>query len=84
MIESAALDAPTINAPEAVEVNATGLFTRVDLGVALASDSNGVDLPVTLVDNRVNFEPGVNTAYWQTEDAQGNIALASQTVLVHP
>ncbi|WP_175577526.1 Ig-like domain-containing protein, partial [Photobacterium proteolyticum] len=50
----------------------------------VAFDSTGKPLPVSLVDNTTFFRPGVNTVYWQTEDSQGNVAEASQTVTVHP
>ncbi|WP_205298616.1 Ig-like domain-containing protein [Photobacterium alginatilyticum] len=83
-IKSDKLEAPTITAPDDVEVNATALSTKVDLGTAVAFDSTGKPLPVSLVDNTTFFRPGVNTVYWQTEDSQGNVAEASQTVTVHP
>ncbi|WEM43738.1 Ig-like domain-containing protein [Photobacterium sp. DA100] len=78
------LGTPVINEPDDVEVNATGLFTKVDLGIASAFDSVGNPLSVSLVDNRLYFPPGKNIAYWQTKDAQGNTAEASQRVMVHP
>ncbi|WP_299022624.1 tandem-95 repeat protein [uncultured Photobacterium sp.] len=83
-IESDALQVPQITSPDDVELNATALFTKVDLGVAVASDSNGKVLPVSLVDNQTFFEPGNNMAYWRTEDSQGNVAEASQKVTIHP
>ncbi|WP_229599853.1 Ig-like domain-containing protein [Vibrio navarrensis] len=83
-INSAKLDAPTITAPADVEVNATSLFTKVALGTAIAEDSTGKPLPVSLVDNNTFFRPGANTVYWRTQDSQGNVAEASQTVTVHP
>ena len=42
--------APVITVPETVEVNATGLYTKVDLGVATALNSQGQPLPIALVD----------------------------------
>ncbi|KHT65442.1 hypothetical protein RJ45_01320, partial [Photobacterium gaetbulicola] len=78
------LGTPVINEPDDVEVNATGLFTKVDLGIASAFDSVGNPLSVSLVDNQLYFPPGKNIAYWQTKDAQGNTAEASQRVFVHP
>ncbi|WP_252973552.1 Ig-like domain-containing protein [Vibrio navarrensis] len=83
-INSAKLDAPTITAPADVEVNATSLFTKVALGTAVAEDSTGKPLPVSLVDNNTFFRPGANTVYWRTQDSQGNVAEASQSVIVHP
>jgi len=83
-IKSDKLEVPTITAPDDVVVNATALSTKVDLGTAVAFDSTGKPLPVSLAENTTFFRPGVNTVYWQTEDSQGNVAEASQTVTVHP
>lgn len=75
---------PVITVPSDVEVNATGLFTRVDLGFAKAVDRNGHPLPVSLVDNRLFFAPGSYLAYWQAVDRDGNKATKAQKVKVHP
>jgi hypothetical protein len=75
---------PVITLPEDVIVNATGLFTKVDLGVATAVDNTGQILPVSLVDGSTLFRPGNNVAYWQAEDSQGLKSVASQSVVVHP
>ncbi|MFQ3171279.1 MAG: hypothetical protein ACI9DG_001313, partial [Oleispira sp.] len=75
---------PTITLPEDVIVNATALFTQVDLGVATAVDNTGQILPVSLVDGTTLFRPGNNVAYWQAEDSQGLKSVASQSVVVHP
>ncbi|WP_440875138.1 Ig-like domain-containing protein [Thalassotalea sp. PLHSN55] len=77
--------APELIVPEAVTVNATGLFTKVDLGIATAMDSNGKAIPVSLVDGVNLFTPGKNLAYWQTTDnATGLSSTASQIVNVNP
>ncbi|MCR9310828.1 Ig-like domain-containing protein [Vibrio diabolicus] len=83
-IKSAKLDAPTITAPSDIEVNANSLFTKVALGSAVARDSTGKLLPVSLVDSTTFFRPGTNTVYWRTQDSDGNVAEASQTVTVYP
>ncbi|EPN4952878.1 Ig-like domain-containing protein [Vibrio diabolicus] len=83
-IKSAKLDAPTITAPSNIEVKATSLFTKVALGSAVARDSTGKLLPVSLVDSTTFFRPGTNTVYWRTQDSDGNVAEASQTVTVYP
>ncbi|EPR3582994.1 Ig-like domain-containing protein [Vibrio alginolyticus] len=83
-IKSAKLDAPTIAAPSDIEVNATSLFTKVALGSAVARDSTGKLLPVSLVDSTTFVRPGTNTVYWRTQDSDGNVAEASQTVTVYP
>ena len=75
---------PLVLPPEDVLVNATGLFTKVDLGVATATDRFGNPLPVSLVDGVTFFKPGVNTAYWETIDEDGNRSVSSQQVLVRP
>ncbi|XXF30830.1 tandem-95 repeat protein [Vibrio sp. SCSIO 43086] len=83
-IKSAKLDAPTITAPSDIEVKATSLFTKVALGSAVARDSTGKLLPVSLVDSTTFFRSGTNTVYWRTQDSDGNVAEASQTVTVYP
>ncbi|AGH47091.1 Ig-like domain-containing protein [Paraglaciecola psychrophila] len=75
---------PTITLPEDVIVNATALFTKVDLGVPTAVDNAGKRLPVSLLDGTTLFRPGNNVAYWQAEDSQGLKSVASQSVVVHP
>ncbi|MGF1736908.1 Ig-like domain-containing protein [Photobacterium satsumensis] len=78
------LGTPIINEPDDIELNATALFTKADLGVATAFDTLGNPLSVVLVDNRHYFQPGNHIVYWRTEDGQGNKAEASQHVTVHP
>lgn len=75
---------PVITPPTDIELNATGRFTRVDLGVASAVDSEGNVLPVQLIDNNNLLAPGEHLVYWSTEDAQGNQATAEQGVRIHP
>jgi HYR domain-containing protein len=80
--------APTINAPEGVSVNADrGLGTAtVALNAPAASDNCG---NVTVVGSRSDAQPmstgfpvGVTTVVWKATDAAGNSASASQTVTV--
>jgi VCBS repeat-containing protein len=75
---------PVITVPEDVIVNATALFTKVDLGVATAVDNTGQILPVSLLDVTTLFRPGNNLAYWQAEDSQGLKSVASQSIVVYP
>ncbi|UJF21568.1 Ig-like domain-containing protein [Shewanella sp. OMA3-2] len=77
-------DLPTITVPDDLDVNATGLFTKVKLGVATAVDKLGNKLPVSLVNSQQLFAPGNHLAYWQATDAQGRTALKSQKIRVHP
>ncbi|USD30450.1 tandem-95 repeat protein [Pseudoalteromonas sp. SCSIO 43201] len=75
---------PTIIAPPAITVNATGLFTKVDLGTATANDSNGVALPVSLNKAQPIFSPGNHLVHWKAQDSQGQEVVASQVVKVNP
>jgi hypothetical protein len=76
-------NAPVIMVPGTVEVNANGLYTRVDLGVATALNSQGKPLPVSLVGQSI-FRAGNHTVHWQATDADGLTTVASQQVIVHP
>ncbi|OHU92126.1 Ig-like domain-containing protein [Pseudoalteromonas amylolytica] len=76
--------APTITAPSDVTVNATGLYTKVELGTAVATDSQGNTLPVSLLNGFPLFAPGQSIAYWQAVDGQGLQATVSQNVNVNP
>lgn len=75
---------PIITPPDDVFENANALFTKIDLGVATATDRFGNTLPVSLVDGITFFEPGINTAYWEAVDSEGNRSVASQLVRVKP
>ncbi|MEH6395112.1 tandem-95 repeat protein [Pseudoalteromonas sp.] len=83
-ITDGAENAPSITAPADILVNATGLFTRVDLGTAMAIDSQGNPLAVSVLDNKVIFAPGIHQVYWQAVDSNGRVAIASQQVRVNP
>ena len=84
LIRGAVDSAPTITVPDDVEINAIGLYSRVDLGIATAVNKDGRPVPVSLLNGPL-FEPGNNLAYWQaTEEATGLTSVASQKVLVHP
>jgi VCBS repeat-containing protein len=77
--------APVITVPDTVEVNAEGLFTKVDLGVATALNSQGQPVPISLVDGDPLFRPGNSIAYWQAIDPKTELTtVASQKVIVHP
>lgn len=75
---------PVITLPDDIEINATGLFTKVDLGVATATNRKGEKIPVSLVDNTVQFLPGNNIVYWQAEDGDSLQQVVSQRVDIHP
>lgn len=75
---------PIITPPADIEVNATALYTKVDLGQASAVDAQNRPIAVSLVDGTSIYPPGVYHAYWQATDANGNQSLVSQKVTVHP
>ncbi|MCF6440485.1 Ig-like domain-containing protein [Pseudoalteromonas luteoviolacea] len=75
---------PTINVPADINVNATALFTKVELGNATATDSNGNVIGVSLVNNNVLFPPGRHLATWRAQDSNGLSTFATQNVFVNP
>ncbi|WP_231101494.1 tandem-95 repeat protein [Pseudoalteromonas luteoviolacea] len=75
---------PTITTPSDVTVNATALYTKVELGNAIATDSNGNVIGVSLVDNNTLFSAGRHLATWRATDNNGLSAFATQNVFVHP
>ncbi|MCU4677357.1 tandem-95 repeat protein [Catenovulum sp. 2E275] len=75
---------PIVTAPNDVEVNATALFTKVNLGVATATDALGNPLPVSLVDGSTLFKPGKHKVYWQATDGAGNQTTVEQNITIHP
>ncbi|WP_172449301.1 Ig-like domain-containing protein [Bowmanella denitrificans] len=83
-IEGGDTSAPIVTPPADITVNATGLFTKVDLGSATASDSQGNALAVSLVAGNTLLAPGLHKVYWQATDSAGRSNTASQTVRVVP
>ncbi|XBJ48367.1 Ig-like domain-containing protein [Shewanella sp. H8] len=77
-------DAPVITAPDDITANATGLFTKLKLGVATAVDKAGNKLAVSLVNTQQLFAPGEHLAYWQATDSEGLSSIKSQKVTVNP
>lgn len=75
---------PVISLPSNININANGLFTKVDLGVATAVDSNGERIPVTLVSGITHFAPGTNLVYWKAQDSEGFSRIATQVVTINP
>ena len=75
---------PVITLPQDIEINATALFTKVDLGVATAINSEGASVPVSLVDGVTRFAPGNNLVYWQAQDSDGFKRVVTQRVTVQP
>ncbi|MGI2854485.1 Ig-like domain-containing protein [Shewanella algae] len=83
-IEGSNPEAPVINIPTDVTANATGLFTRVNLGRVGAIDSDDNPIPVSLLNGFPFFAPGQHLAYWKTTDGKGVSATASQLITVYP
>lgn len=83
-VNTASTSLPIITVPNNININATGLFTSVNLGVATAVDSKGKALSVSLVDDNKIFKPGSHTVYWKATDSNGNTSIQSQKVNVHP
>ncbi|SNY49496.1 autotransporter-associated beta strand repeat-containing protein [Arsukibacterium tuosuense] len=77
-------DAPVITVPDDLTVNATGLFTKVNVGVAVALDRNGNRLPVVLDKNTLVFSPGEHLLYWSATDSDGVSSTTTQLLRVLP
>jgi hypothetical protein len=74
---------PVVVTPAPLSVKATALYTRVDLGIATATDRFGNALSVLLA-GKPFFKAGINFALWQTEDTTGLTASATQQINIHP
>ncbi len=75
---------PVITLPNDIDIDASALFTKVDLGVATALGNKGESLPVSLVDGVTLFEPGSHLVYWQAQDSEGFSNIATQRLAIHP
>jgi hypothetical protein len=82
--EQTAQTFPVVEAPADVELDATGFLTGVAFGNATAVDKDGNTLPVTLLNGKTRFAPGLHTVYWQATDDEGNSTTVSQTIRVNP
>ncbi|RXF06972.1 Ig-like domain-containing protein [Pseudoalteromonas sp. PS5] len=76
--------APTLTVPADLTVDATALYTKVNLGVASAKDAQGNVLPVALVDSKMVFAPGKHDVYWRTVDSSGLESIELQRLNVNP
>ncbi|MFT7007235.1 MAG: hypothetical protein ACJAXJ_001749 [Colwellia sp.] len=83
LVDQLLVDPPVVIAPQELILNATALYTRVNLGVANATDRFGNPLPVFL-DGTPFYQPGINFAIWKAEDASGRTASVKQRVNIHP
>ncbi|WP_166838575.1 Ig-like domain-containing protein [Rheinheimera pleomorphica] len=77
-------NAPVITAPSDLTVDATGLFTKVDVGVATAVDSTGNRLAVSLVNGIPLFSTGRHELYWRATDASGQSSTVTQLLQINP
>ena len=74
---------PVVTPPADITINAMGLFTRVDFGVATAVDSlNGSLLASPDLD--IYLPPGHHTVTWSATDLAGNMGFATQEINVIP
>ncbi|CAM4000421.1 Alpha-agarase precursor [Vibrio aerogenes CECT 7868] len=74
---------PQISLASVIRVDATGLFTLVNLGDITATDY--LDGAVEVSGNReARLSPGQHTLTYQATDSAGNTAQATQTVYVRP
>ncbi|MBU2871174.1 Ig-like domain-containing protein, partial [Colwellia sp. E2M01] len=75
---------PVVTLPADINVNATALYTKVNLGIATALNSKGKSVPVSLVDGISQFTPGNHLVYWQAQDSDGFKRIVTQRVAVKP
>lgn len=73
--------APELTVPADIVVTATDLYTTVDIGEATATDLVGVS-EGPIASSFGPFEAGTTTITWTTIDASGNIATATQKIVV--
>lgn len=74
---------PVVIAPADITVDASALFTAVDIGIAGAYDAR--DGSITASSNAPSqYKPGVTTVTWRATDAAGNEASDTQRVKVNP
>ena len=78
------INAPILQVPDDINIDALGLLTKVDFGTATAVDAEGNDIPVRLVSDQVNFMPGSHAIFWQAEDRYGSVSTEVQIVNINP
>ena len=76
--------APILTLPNDVRMPATGWYTPVDVGTAMAVD--GLDGDVAAASDTLisAFRPGAHLITWSASDAAGNLAEAIQTIEILP
>ena len=73
--------APIVNPPGDIVIEATGILTAVDLGIATATDNVDTSLLVT-PDQPGPFVVGQYTITWSASDREGNTGRATQSVTI--
>jgi len=74
------LTKPVITPPNDLIIEATGALTSVSVGQALATDESGIQ---SLTHNAPGeFTLGTNTVIWTAIDGSGNMAIATQTIMI--
>lgn len=84
IIDANADSLPVINVPSDITLNATGLFTLVNPGLATAEDVDGNQLPVFMAEGDTLLPPGKHEILWQTEDRFGNRSSKAQVINIYP
>jgi len=74
---------PVVTAPADITLNASGLFTRVDFGVATAVDTLDGNL-LASPDLGIYLPPGRHVVTWSATDLAGNTGTATQVVNIVP
>ncbi len=74
---------PTLTLPSDITLDAVGLFTPVDVGLATAYDALDGTLTATS-DALAYYTPGTHSVTWSARDNAGNVASAVQTVNIIP
>ena len=83
-VEGSNPNAPEITVPDDLMINATALFTKVNVGVASAIDESGNRLPVTLLNGLPMFTAGEHQLYWQATNAKGISSTVTQLLQIQP
>lgn len=76
--------APIVTAPSDIRITATGWYTPVDVGEAMAVDAKDGELTVMRDSIFELFRPGVHEITWSAIDAAENQAEATQTIEILP
>ena len=74
----------TYDEPADIEIDATGLATKVDVEPPVIYDSEGNRLTVTLLNDSLFITPGNNQLMWQVVDSNGVVTIITQNVNVYP